>query len=70
MAQSIVKCVKPDNGKMKGLTIKSRAMPDSALFHIRHSGGIETFISTVDDLLGCIRAANATLGMIKKNQAS
>ena len=67
-AKSIVGCVEPDNVKMKGLTITSRATTNNALFHIRHTGGIETFISTLDDLLGCVQAANATLGMIKKNQ--
>jgi hypothetical protein len=69
-ARSLVECVEPDNAKMKGLTITSRATPNDASFHISCSGRIETFISTLDDLLRCIQAANATLGMIKKKQAS
>jgi hypothetical protein len=70
MAKSIIECVEPDNAKMKGLTITSRAKPTIASFHISYTGRIETFISTLDDLLRCIQAANATLEIIKKNKAS
>ncbi len=70
VSRSIVKCVEPDNMRMKGLLITSRASPDSALFQIKCEGRIETFISTLDDLLRCVQAANATLGIIRNNQAS
>ena len=66
-AKSLVECVEPDNVKMAGLTITSRATPRNASFHISSSGRIETFISTVDDLLRCIQAADATLKIIRKN---
>jgi hypothetical protein len=69
-ARSLVECVEPDNTEIRGLNITSRATPNNASFHINCSGRIETFISTLDDLLRCIQAANATLGMIKKKQAS
>jgi hypothetical protein len=68
--RSLVECVEPDNVEMKGLNITSHATRNSASFHISWSGRIETFISTLDDLLRCVQAANATLGMIKKKQAS
>jgi hypothetical protein len=70
MAKTIIESVEPDNTKMTGLTIRSRATPTEASFHIRYSGRIETFISTLDDLLRCVQAANATLGIIRKNKAS
>jgi len=69
MAKTIIESVQPDN-KMNGLTITSRAMPTNASFHISYMGRIETFISTLDDLLRCVQAANATLGIIRKNKAS
>jgi hypothetical protein len=55
---------------MKGLRITSRATPTNASFQIDFTGRIETFISTLDDLLRCVQAANATLGIMKKNKAS
>jgi len=70
MAKSIIQCVEPDNSEMKGLTITSRATPTNASFQIDFTGRIETFISTLDDLLSCVQAANATLGIVKKNKAS
>jgi hypothetical protein len=70
MAKTIMESVEPDNAKMKGLTITSRATPTNASFRIVYSGRIETFISTLDDLLRCVQAANATLGIIRKNKAS
>jgi hypothetical protein len=70
MAKTIIESVEPDNTKMTGLTITSRASPTNATFRITYTGRIETFISTLDDLLRCIQAANATLEIIKKNRAS
>ena len=69
-ARTLVECVEPDNVKMNGLRITSRATVNNASFHISSAARIETFISTLDDLLRCIQAANATLGMIRKNEAS
>jgi hypothetical protein len=69
MAKTIIESVEPDN-KMKDLTITSRATPTNASFHISYTGRIETFISTLDDLLRCVQAANATLEIIRKNKAS
>ncbi len=70
MAQSIVQSIEPDNVGIEGLKIEPRISKENAYFTITHSGKIETFISTLDDVLRCIQAANATLGMISKNKAS
>ena len=69
MSRSIVDCVKPDNANMKDLTITTRATRNSASLSVVYAGRIETFISTLDDLLRCIQAAKATLGIIRKNRA-
>ncbi|MBO0888497.1 hypothetical protein J2P12_05290 [Candidatus Bathyarchaeota archaeon] len=67
-SRSIINCVTPDNIGMKGLSIKSRATRDFASFSMSYEGRIETFISTLDDLLRCIQAADATLGIVKKSK--
>jgi hypothetical protein len=53
---------------MKDLRIRSRATRNGAFFSIAYDGRIETFISTLDDLLRCVQAADATLGIIKNNK--
>jgi hypothetical protein len=69
VSNSIIRCLEPDNEKMKGLEITSLVTPRNVSFSIAYAGRIETFISTLDDLLRCIQAANSTLGMIRKNRA-
>ena len=68
MSKSIVDCVAPDNTGMKDLSIRSRATRSHAAFSISYQGRVETFISTLDDLLRCIQAADATLGIVKKKK--
>ncbi|TMI37892.1 hypothetical protein E6H26_02075 [Candidatus Bathyarchaeota archaeon] len=70
MSKSIVKSLEPDNAEMKGLNILTRATANYVSFSIVFDGRIETFISTLDDLLRCVQAADSTLGMISKNEAS
>jgi len=70
MSKSIVKSLEPDNAEMKGLNILTRATANYMSFSIVFDGRIETFISTLDDLLRCVQAADATIGMISKNEAS
>lgn len=66
-SQSVVRAIKPDNLGMKGLRTKERANPDSAQFLMEYEGKIETFISTLDDMLVCIQAASGTLKTIDRN---
>lgn len=67
LSRSIVSAVKPDNTEMKGLRIRELAGSDSARFLVEYEGKIETFISTLDDMLACIQAATGTLSTIDRN---
>ena len=69
-AVSIVKSIEPDNVGMKDLTIDSRASVKNVFFTITHTEKIETFISTLDDVLRCIQAARSTLHGIVKEKPS
>jgi len=70
MAESIVQSIEPDNIGMVGLKIEPRISSKNAYFTITHSGKIETFISTLDDVLRCIQAARSTLQRIVKDKTS
>ena len=61
MAESIVQSIEPDNIGMEGLKIEPRISAENAYFTITHSGKIETFISTLDDVLRCIQAAEINI---------
>lgn len=67
-SQSIVRAIRPDNLGMKGLRIREKADPNSAQFLVEYEGKIETFISTLDDILVCIQAASGTLIAITRNK--
>ncbi len=70
MAESIVQSIEPDNIGMEGLKIVPRISAENAYFTITRSGKIETFISTLDDVLRCIQAARSTLHGIVKDKRS
>ena len=70
MAASIVQSIEPDNVGMKGLKIEPRISARNVYFTITHSDKIETFISTLDDVLRCIQAARSTLHKIVKEKPS
>jgi len=70
MAASIAQSIEPDNIGMKDLRIEPRISAKNAYFTITHSGKIETFISTLDDVLRCVQAARSTLHKIVKENPS
>ena len=70
MAASIAQSIEPDNIGMKDLRIEPRISAKNAYFTITHSGKIETFISTLDDVLRCVQAARSTLHKIVKENLS
>ena len=70
MAASIAQSIEPDNIGMKGLKIEPRIATKNVYFTITHSGKIETFISTLDDVLRCVQAARSTLHRIVKKKPS
>ncbi len=63
-ANSLMKSVEPDN-LVPDLRIRGRPGTSSLGLDINFSGGVETFISTLDDLLRCLQAAMETLDNIK-----
>ena len=65
-ARTIVGSVQPDNENLKGLAVTGRALRNRASFYVSHAGSIETFISTLEDMLRCIQAAEGTLQEIAK----
>ena len=64
VASSLVRAVGPDNLNMQGLTVRTKATTRAAIFDIVFKGKIETFISTLDDLLRCLQAAKGTIDKI------
>ena len=60
-SRSLVASVQPDNLNMKDLKVKGKALDRTASFSLEFGGKIETFISTLDDLLRCLQAAKETL---------
>ncbi len=65
-SRSLVASVQPDNLNMKGLKVKGKALDRTASFRLEFRGKIETFISTLDDLLRCLQAAKETLDKVSK----
>ena len=66
VSRSILNCLKPDNKGLRGLKVLSRATPKNAYLTLSYDGRVETFISSLDDLLRCIQAAKATLNTITR----
>ena len=65
-AESLVRAVGPDNHDMNGLVVRSRVTASAAIFNIKYDGKIETFISTLDDLVRCLQAAKDTIDRISR----
>ncbi len=63
-AESIVKALAPDNMNLRGFHVRAGTTINSARFSMSFEGKIETFISTLDDMLACIQAATRTLNRI------
>lgn len=68
VSKSLVQSIRPDNLRVRGLKITSRALPRVACFNISCEGRIETFISTLEDLLRCVQAAKGTLHRIAEDK--
>ena len=68
MSRSIIRSVDPDNAGLKRLKVKSRASSTSANLSMSFDGSVETFISSLDDLLRCIQVARATLKTLSKEE--
>ena len=64
MSLSLLKSIEPDN-RISQLSIVGHAMHNSLDLNIRLDGSVETFISTLDDLLRCLQVAMETLDTIE-----
>jgi len=64
-SESLVRAVEPDN-EMPGLNINGWALGREVTFKISFDGKIETFISTLDDLIQCLQAAEGTLNSVSE----
>lgn len=67
-SKSLVRAVGPDNA-MPMLTMASRATRREATFKVLFDGKIETFISTLDDLIQCLQAAEGTLNRVSNGNS-
>jgi len=68
ISKSLVQALEPDNIKMPGLDVSREANQYSAVFKLTYEGKIETFIFTLDDLLGCLHAARETLDTLREKE--
>ena len=68
MSNSIIRAVDPDNSGLKGLKVLSKASSKNAYLSMSFNGSVETFISSLDDLLRCIQVARATLKTLSKEE--
>ncbi len=64
MARSLIKALEPDNKDLPQLEIVGTARQSSMAIELNYDGGIETFISTLDDLLRCLHVARETLDTV------
>ena len=67
LASSLMRAVEPDN-QLPHLRIIGTTKSDFLTFRLEFDGGIETFISTLDDMLRCLQAAMETLDTIEKRE--
>ncbi len=65
-AESLARALGPDNLDMRGLSIESMTRRTGLIFDISFNGKIETFISTLDDLLRCLHAAKDSIEKIAR----
>lgn len=67
-AKAIAESVSPDNLEApKGLVVETKSLGHQVVTIIRYEGeSIATFLSTIDDLLSCIGAAEKTILAIKE----
>jgi tRNA threonylcarbamoyladenosine modification (KEOPS) complex Pcc1 subunit len=66
-AQSIMEAISPDNlDAPEGIDIEVRVYGKTLKIHISCSRDIGSLLSTVDDLLSCIQAAERAIDEIEK----
>jgi len=66
VAEAVVRAVSPDNKPApEGVTVETWRSRRKLLGLIKCSRGVETFLSTLDDLLSSVQTAERALEMLK-----
>jgi len=69
-AEAVAKAVAPDNRKApQGLTVKTIRKGNTVVTNITCETKIQTFMATIDDLLGSVSVAEDTFAAAKKSQS-
>jgi hypothetical protein len=66
LAGKVLRAVQPDNkGAPAGTSIEMKVSGDSLLIKVSSTGGLPSFLRTVDDLLLCIQVAEGATKAIR-----
>jgi len=66
-AEAVAKAVSPDNVKVpRGLFIRTNRRGNKVFTRINCETRLQTFMATMDDLLGAVSVAERTLSAVKK----
>ena len=66
LAEAVVRAVSPDNKPTpEGVTVEAWRSKRKLLGLVKCSRGVETFLSTLDDLLSSVQTAERALEMLK-----
>jgi hypothetical protein len=66
-AITVAEALSPDNLKVpKGLTVETKVKGRNVVTVIRCKRGLKTMISTIDDVLMCVQAAEEALEVVKR----
>jgi len=66
-AEAVAKAVSPDNLKLpRGLFVKTISKESKVFTMIKCETKLQTFMATIDDLLGCVSVAEKVLSISKE----
>jgi len=66
-AEAVAKAVSPDNQKLpRGLFVKTTSRESKVFTLIKCETRLQTFMATIDDLLGCVSVAEKALSISKE----
>ena len=66
-AEAVAKAVSPDNQKLpRGLFVKTTSRESKVFTLVKCETKLQTFMATIDDLLGCVSVAEKALVISKE----
>ncbi len=66
-AEAVARAVSPDNIKLpRGLFVKTTSKESKVFTLIKCETRLQTFMATIDDLLGCVSVAEKTLSISRE----